>query len=258
MIVFAHAAPAPRPSRPAGGWQTKIRSRLGVALKPLGLNGPRTWNELTRYNRSWPPPFANICSWSSDSAKVRRLNATPILCGPAVACEADVLQARVDAVERAVLHLVVQLHVLFAADHRLVDDLVVHGHDQRVLELHAVAPDVGDHVGDVDDVFAVRREIDVGEDAAARAERQPGHVRELRAGAGAEGPSAGPRVGTAHRLHGHGARGDDVLLDEGRRHLQRRRDVVEALGDVVGRQHLGGVEVHRQQIAHGVARIPCD
>ena len=49
------------------------------------------------------------------------------------------------------------------------------------------------------------------------------------------------------------ARRDDVLLDEGRRHLQRRGDVVEALGHVVGRQHLGGVEVHRQQIAHGVA-----
>ena len=61
-----------------------MRSRLGVALTPFGLNGPRTWKELMRYIRSWPPPGANICWTSSDSAKVRRRNATPTRCGPAV------------------------------------------------------------------------------------------------------------------------------------------------------------------------------
>src|SRR5580704_17558742 len=77
--------------------------------------------------------------------------------------EADVLQALVDAIQRAVLHLIVEYHVLFAADHRLVDDLVVERDHQRVLELHAVAPDMGGHVGDVDPVFAVRWEIDARE-----------------------------------------------------------------------------------------------
>ena len=102
------------------------------------------------------------------------------------------------------------------------------------------------------DVFAVRREIDLGENAAARAERKAGHVGQLRAGPGAERPPAGSCIRPAHRLHGHGARGDDVLLDEGRRHLQRRRDVVEALGHVVCRQHLARVEVDRQEIPNRV------
>ena len=189
---------------------------------------------------------------------MRRRNATPILCGPAVVLKRMFFRRALTLVQGAVLHLVVQLHVLFAADHRLVDHLAVEGDDERVLELHAVAPDVGGDVGDVDDVFAVRRQVDVGEDAAARAERQAGHVRELRARAGAERPAAGPRVGPAHGLHRHGARRDHVLLDEGRRHLQRRGDVVEAVGDVVGRQQLGGVELDGEQIAHRVACIPCD
>ena len=32
----------------AGGVQTTIRWRLGVCVVPFGLNGPRSWNELTR------------------------------------------------------------------------------------------------------------------------------------------------------------------------------------------------------------------
>ncbi len=101
-------------------------------------------------------------------------------------------------------------------------------------------------------VFAVGREIDFGENASARAERQTWHVRELRAGSGAEGPAAGSRIRPAQRLHGHSARGDHVLLDERRRHLQRRRDVVEALGDVVCRQDLARVELDGEQIADRV------
>ena len=54
---------------------------------------------------------------------------------------------------------------------------------------------------------------------------------------GAGGVSGGgARVGAAERLDGERARRDDVLLDEGGRDLKRRRDVVEAFGDVVGRQ----------------------
>ena len=167
--------------------------------------------------------------------------------------EADVLQALVDAIQRAVLHLIVELHVLFAADHRLVDQLAVERDDQRVLELHPAAPDVGGQVGDVDGVFAVRREIDFAENAAARAERQARDVRKLRAGRRAEGPAAWARVRLAHRLHRHGARRDDVLLDERRRHLQRCRNVVEAAGNVIGRQQIVRVDVYGEKIADRVA-----
>ena len=166
--------------------------------------------------------------------------------------EADVLQPGVDAIQRAVLHLIVELHVFFAADHRLVNHLVVERHDQRVLELHAVAPDVGGHVGDVDDVVAVGREIDAGEDASARAQRQAGDVRELGAWPGAERPAAGSCVRPAERLHGHCARGDHILFDEGRRYLQRRRDVVEPLRNVVRRQHLVRIEIDGEQVANRV------
>ena len=55
-----------------------------------------------------------------------------------------------------------------------------------------------------------------------------------------------------------GARRDHVLLDEGRRHLQRRRDVVEAVGHVVGRQQLGGVELDARAGRARRSRIPCD
>ncbi len=166
--------------------------------------------------------------------------------------ELDVLQPSVHAIERAVLHLIVELHVLFAADDRLVDQFVVERHHQRILELHAIAPDVGGHVGDVDGVFAVRGEIDVGENPAARAERQTGHVRELRAGAGAERPPARTRIGSPDRLYGNGTRRDDVLLDERRRHLQGRRDVVESLGHIISRENGIRIELHGQKIANRV------
>ena len=110
--------------------------------------------------------------------------------------EADVLQAGVRLVQGAVLHLIVELHVLFAANDGLVDHLAVQGHDQRVLELHPAAPDIGHDVGDIHHVFAIRRQIHVGEDAAAGAERQASHVRQLRAGS---------RRGTSSRRAGHRA-----------------------------------------------------
>ena len=93
--------------------------------------------------------------------------------------EADVLQARVDLLEDAVLHLVVGARVLLAADHRLVDEPAVERHDDGVLELRVVAPDVAEHVGDVDLVLAVRREQMRDGEPAARAERQATDVRLL-------------------------------------------------------------------------------
>ena len=112
--------------------------------------------------------------------------------------ELDVLQAGIDPIERAALHLIVELHVFFAADHGLIDDLVVERHDQRILVLHAIAPDMADHVGDVDAVFAVGRKIDFRENAAACPERQSGDVRELIAGSCAERPALRASIGLAH------------------------------------------------------------
>ena len=166
--------------------------------------------------------------------------------------ELDLLQTRVDTIERTVLHLIVELHVFFAADHRLVNQLVVERDHERVLELHPVAPDMGRHVGDIDGVFAVRGQIDAGENPSARAQRKAGDVGQLRARLGAERPPAGPRIGFAERLHGDAARRDHILLDERRRHLQAGRDVVEAVHDVIGGQHARGIEVDGEEIANRI------
>ncbi len=166
--------------------------------------------------------------------------------------ETDVLQARVDLLHRAVLHLVVEARVLFAAERRLVDDLVVQGHDDRVLELRVVAPDVAEHVGDVDFVLAVGREQVRRDEAAARAERQAAHVRLLVPRRREVGLTARARIGPTDGAHGDLPRRTDVLLDERRRDLQSARDVVEVLDLFVLRQELRAVDVEREQIAHGV------
>ena len=83
----------------------------------------------------------------------------------------DVLQAGIDAIHRATLHLIVKLHVFFAADYRLIDDFVVHRYDQWIFIFHAVAPDMVGHVGNVDFVLAVGGQIHVRKNAAARPQR---------------------------------------------------------------------------------------
>src|SRR5262245_15526722 len=108
---------------------------------------------------------------------------------PRLRGEADILQAGIDPIQRAVLDLIVELHVFFAADDSLIDNLIVERHHERVLELHAIAPDVGSHISDIDDVFAVRWQIDFGENTSASAERKSLNVGELRAGSGAESPT---------------------------------------------------------------------
>ena len=108
------------------------------------------------------------------------------------------------------------------------------------------------HIGDVDLVLTIRRKIDFREDASARAKRKTGHMRELRARSRAERPSARSCIRPPHRLHGHRARGDHVLLDERRRYLQGGRDVVKPLRRIVSRQNLGGVEVDGKKIANSV------
>jgi hypothetical protein len=67
-----------------------------------------------------------------------------------------------------------------------------------------------------------------------------------------ERPSSRSRVGPAHRLHRNGASGIHILLDERRRYLQCRGDVVESLGDIVGRQPLARVDLDGEEIANRV------
>jgi len=166
--------------------------------------------------------------------------------------EADLLEPRVDLFHHAALDLVVRAHVFLAADDRLVDRLTVHDDDDMVLELHVVAPDMGRHIGDVDLVLAVGREVVLDDQAAARAERQALHVRLLKAGSRVIRLAAGPHVGPPDRLHGDHARRADVLLDERRRDLQPARNVVEVLDDLVERQERRRVDVDREQVADRV------
>ena len=124
---------------------------------------------------------------------------TPILCGPAVVSNLMFFRRAFDAIHRAALHLIVKLHVFFAADDGLIDDFVVDRHHQRIFVLHAVAPDMVGHVGDVDFVLAVGGEIHVGENAAACSQRQSGNVGELIAGSRAERPALRAGVALAER-----------------------------------------------------------
>ena len=77
-------------------------------------------------------------------------------------------------------------------------------------------------------------------------------MRELIAGSSTERPARRARIALAHRLDRDVTGGAYVLLDEGRRNLQRGRDVVEALCDVILRQQFGAVHVHQKQIANRV------
>ena len=63
----------------------------------------------------------------------------------------------------------------------------------------------------------------------------------------------GRHLGIAHRHRADALRGGDVPLEQQRRRLQRRRDVVEAEVGAVARQQLGDVDVEREQIANRVA-----
>ena len=101
-------------------------------------------------------------------------------------------------------------------------------------------------------VFAVGGEIHFRENAAACPQRQSGNVRELIAGSRAERPALRARIALAERLDRDVVGGMHVLLDEGRRNLQRGGDVVEALRGVVRRQQFGAVDVDQKQIVDRV------
>ncbi len=49
-----------------------------------------------------------------------------------------------------------------------------------------------------------------------------------------------------------GARGHDVLVEEGRGNFQGVGNIVEAVADVVGGEQGGGVDINAEEVAHGV------
>ena len=151
--------------------------------------------------------------------------------------ELDVLEPQVDGLDRRVLLLVDGFHIGFTADAGFIHLLTIEGDDQRVLELHVVDPKGLRHVGDVDDVLTIGRTVVIDRDAAARAQRQAFFMEELRARvARAIGGAGRQRVFVAHGLHGHGARGADVLIEKRRRHLQGCGYVVKAFARFITRQ----------------------
>ena len=145
--------------------------------------------------------------------------------------------------------------VRFAAHLREEHALTVDGDLELVRPLEAghVADDVAQQEH-VEFVLAVEREVVADLDAAARAERQPFDVRGLREiGWRAIHGRHGRCVGIADRKRSDLGRRREVLLEQRRRRSQDVRNVVEPVGLVVGRQELGGVDLEREQVAHGVA-----
>ena len=96
-------------------------------------------------------------------------------------------------------------------------------------------------------------QIHFGENAAASPQRQSGNVRELIARSRAERSSpAGAQSRLAQRRRERRCGRRDVLLNKGRRNLQRGGDIVEALRGVVRRQQFGAVDVDQKQIVDRV------
>ncbi len=116
-----------------------------------------------------------------------------------------------------------------------------------------VHPEGAREIRDGQRVFAVRREVVIDHDAAARAERQTVAMEALGARAFGRVVRRGrQRLRITERLSGDLLRGADVLIHERRRHLQGRRDVVEAVVRIVTGQQRRGVDRQIDQIEHRV------
>src|SRR6185312_16889511 len=88
--------------------------------------------------------------------------------------ELDVLQRRVDGVDRAILLLVDGFRLHVAADVPLPEGLAVEGGDDVILELEIEEPERDREIADVELISPVGREIMLDLKAAARSER---HIR---------------------------------------------------------------------------------
>src|SRR3970282_1971299 len=162
--------------------------------------------------------------------------------------------------------LIDRLVVGFATDVGAKELPAVEEGQNYVLELHPWHFPRERHVAYVKLVFAVRGEIVLDDEAPARPERHafnvmllpararstPGRERDHHIGDVTVGGRYRRRFEVTDRPERNLARGVDVLVDEGRRHLKGIRVVVEVALDVVlGQQHLR-IDVERQGVAYRV------
>ena len=149
--------------------------------------------------------------------------------------------------------LIDDLQILGATE-RLTEHFTTVDEDQQdVASLHGEVVEVDAQIGNREPIVAVGREVVAECHAATRAERKPVDVADL-----IERVRRGLRVMRAgelrHRLaHGHAcgdARRRDVLIEEGGRDAEGRRDVVEPLDLDLGREQRLRIELDAEQLVH--------
>ena len=194
------------------------------------------------------------CSGSSDSAWLRRTNVTPTSCGPAVT-GTRVFSRRSMALAASDM-LVSDARLSFSPPTSAREDaLAVEAHLEGVRELEP------GHVAD---------DVAGQEDAEARTRPSCGNVwrnsKPPRVPSGSPSTcssceSSGGMRNARRTSVGVGADGEaadlagrrQVLLEQRRRHAQHAGLVVEPVALVVGRQQVGDVHVHAEQVADRVA-----
>ena len=141
-----------------------------------------------------------------------------------------------------------KLPVVRSADRLPEHNLAIDHDDQRALILERGGVDAHSEVVDGDAILAVGGKVVSETDAATRAQRQ----RHVRVGIGGDGVFRTRHrwIGIADRELRDLPRGGDVLAQEGGRHGQRRRDVVEAVDLAVLRQHVRRFQLHTHQRLH--------
>jgi hypothetical protein len=165
--------------------------------------------------------------------------------------------ARVDHPARQVHVLGLRFVIGRTTDGRGVNLLAVDRHDEGVgrLFFDAGVPFLDTtHQTARELVFAVGRKDVAHHRAAAGPERKAldvGVLAEL-----AADPvfgRAGPHVGVADGQRADALRGGEIPLEQERRGLQRRGNVVEPEVGAIARQQVGHVDIERQQVTNGVA-----
>ncbi len=193
------------------------------------------------------------CKGSSVGAELRRRNATVMTRRPSLDGHAG-FEASVHGVFRYA-QVVIRHAVVFVAAHgREEHAFAVDGDFEfmRVFEAGEVADDVLQQ-NDIEVVVCVQREVVFDADAAASAQRQTldvAFLREIRRDVNHGAERARIHVTDGERRDF--ARGDQVLIEEGRRYTQRVGDVIEAVAFVIGRKIVGGIDLDPEQIANGV------
>ncbi len=136
-----------------------------------------------------------------------------------------------------------------------LDPLAIEGHFE-FLALRSLAEYLAEaelRQRQLDQVFAVQREVVPDHRAAARSERQAVQrcgLRQIPFDRVGDVEGRGLRI--AHCQPADLGRRGHVAFQQGRRYAQDVGDVVEAAAGIVGRQQRGGVDIHCEQVADGV------